>query len=106
VQWRRLFTIQLPVALDNTLLFLQNAAAPTALFVLGVTVALRSFKRMPWEMRRRISVKPLIHPLTAFALTLLFKPFAQPWAAVAMLMASLPPALNVFVIWRQNEAWG
>jgi malonate transporter len=29
-----------PVAIDNTLLFLQNAAAPTALFVLGVTVAL------------------------------------------------------------------
>src|SRR3979411_729601 len=26
-----------PVAIDNTLLFLQNAAAPTALFVLGVT---------------------------------------------------------------------
>src|SRR6478752_32822 len=36
-----------PVALDNTLLFLQNAAAPTALFALGVTVALRPFDRVP-----------------------------------------------------------
>jgi len=35
----------------------------------------------------------------------LFGPFAQPWAATAVLMASLPPALNVFVIARQNEAW-
>jgi malonate transporter and related proteins len=39
-----------PVAIDNTLVFLQNAAAPTALFVLGVTVALRPFGRMPWEV--------------------------------------------------------
>jgi malonate transporter len=36
---------------------------------------------------------------------LLFGPFAQPWAATAVLMASLPPALNVFVIARQNETW-
>src|SRR6266849_3359141 len=56
-----------PVAIDNTLQFLQNAAAPTALFVLGVTVALRPFGRV--------------------------------------LMASLPPALNVFVIARQHDTW-
>src|SRR5690242_11958259 len=31
--------LQLPVAVDRTLQFLQNAAAPSALFVLGVTVA-------------------------------------------------------------------
>lgn len=27
------------------------------------------------------------------------------WAATAVLMASLPPALNVFVIARQNDTW-
>jgi malonate transporter len=53
--------VELPVALDRTIIFLQNAAAPTALFVLGVTTA--------------------------------------------VLMESLPPALNVFVIARQNDAW-
>ncbi|MGE5157462.1 MAG: AEC family transporter [Gemmatimonas sp.] len=99
------FHIHLPVAIDNTLLFLQNAAAPTALFVLGVTVALRSFKQVPWEVPGVIAIKLLIHPLVAFTLMLLFGPFAQPWAAVAVLMASLPPALNVFVIARQNDAW-
>jgi malonate transporter and related proteins len=46
--------IEFPVALNNTLLFLQNAAAPTALFVLGVTVALRSFERVPWEVPARL----------------------------------------------------
>jgi malonate transporter and related proteins len=94
-----------PVAIDNTLLFLQNAAAPVALFALGVTVALRPFGRVPWEVPGVIAVKLLIHPLIVFGLMLLVGPFAQPWAATAVLMASLPPALNVFVIARQNETW-
>jgi predicted permease len=96
---------QPPVALDRTLLFLQNAAAPTALFALGVTVALRPFERVPWEVPGVIAVKLVIHPMLSFALMLLIGPFAQPWAATAVLMASLPPALNVFVIARQNETW-
>jgi predicted permease len=97
--------IQLPVAIDRTLLFLQNAAAPTALFVLGVTVALRPFDRVPWEVPGVIAIKLLVHPLIVFGLLLLFGPFAQPWAATAVLMAALPPALNVFVIARQNNTW-
>ncbi len=99
------FHIPLPTALDRTLLFLQNAAAPTALFVLGVTVALRPFDRVPWEVPGVIAIKLLIHPLIVFSLMLLFGPFAQPWAATAVLMAALPPALNVFVIARQNNTW-
>src|SRR5689334_18303617 len=72
--------IEFPVALNNTLQFLQNAAAPTALFVLGVTVALRAFERMPWEVPGVIAVKLLVHPLLAFGLMLAFGPFAPPWA--------------------------
>jgi len=94
-----------PVAIDNTLLFLENATAPMALFVLGVTVALRPFARVPWEVPAVIAVKLLVHPLVVFGLMLLLGPFPQPWAATAVLMASLPPALNVFVIARQNDTW-
>jgi malonate transporter and related proteins len=99
------FHLDLPDAIDNTLLFLENAAAPVALFVLGVTVALRPFGRVPWEVPGVITVKLLIHPLIVVGLMLLLGPFAQPWAATAVLMASLPPALNVFVIARQNDTW-
>jgi malonate transporter and related proteins len=99
------FHLDLPDAIDNTLLFLQNAAAPVALFVLGVTVALRPFGRVPWEVPGVIIVKLLIHPLIVVGLMVLLGPFAQPWAATAVLMASLPPALNVFVIARQNDTW-
>jgi malonate transporter and related proteins len=94
-----------PVAIQNTLLFLQNAAAPTALFVLGVTVALRPFGRLPWEVPGIIAIKLLIHPALVFGLMLLLGPFAQPWASTAVLVAALPPGLNVFVIARQNNAW-
>src|SRR3954463_12695866 len=97
--------IPLPTALDRMLSFLQNAAAPTALFVLGVTVALRPFGRVPWEVPGVIAIKLLIHPLAVLGLMLLLGPFPQPWAATAVLMASLPPALNVFVIARQNDTW-
>jgi predicted permease len=93
-----------PVAIDNTLLFLQNAAAPTALFVLGETVALRPFGRAPWEVPAVVAVKLLVHPLVVFGLMLLMGPFPQPWAATAVLMASLSPALND-VIARQYDAW-
>jgi hypothetical protein len=94
-----------PVAIDNTMRFLENAAAPMALFVLGVTVALRPFGRVPWEVPAVIAIKLLAHPLVVFGLMLLLGPFPQPWAATAVLMASLPPALNVFVIARQNDTW-
>jgi len=97
--------IPLPTALDHAILFLQNAAAPMALFVLGVTVALRPFKRVPWEVTGLVAMKLVFHPLLALGLMLLFGPFAQPWAATAVLIASLPPALNVFVIARQNDTW-
>ena len=93
------------VAIDNTLSFLQNAAAPMALFVLGVTVALRPFGRVPWEVPAVVAVKLIVHPLIVVALMLLLGPFPNSWALTAVLMASLPPALNVFVIARQNEAW-
>lgn len=94
-----------PVAVDRTLAFLQNAAAPVALFVLGVTVALRPFGRVPWEVPGVIAVKLILHPLTAYTLMLWFGPFDPVWAATAVLMAALPPALNVFVIARQYDVW-
>ncbi|MDU6140922.1 AEC family transporter, partial [Bradyrhizobium sp.] len=68
-------------------------------------VALRPFERLPWEVPVLTLVKLVVHPLLSFGLMLLFGPFAQPWAATAVLMAALPPALNVFVIARQHDSW-
>src|SRR3989440_8738818 len=50
-----------PIALDRLMQFLQNAAAPCALFALGVTVALRPMQRIPLEVPFTIFVKLLLH---------------------------------------------
>ena len=94
-----------PVAIDRTLQFLQNAAAPVALFALVVTVALRPFDRVPWEVPAVVVVKLLLHPLLALAMLSVFGPFDAQWVATALLMASLPPALNAFIIARQYDTW-
>jgi malonate transporter len=96
---------QPPVALDRLLQFLQDAAAPCALFTLGVTVALRPLKKMPWEVPALTAVKLVLHPVLMFLLLSLFGPFEQSWVYTAVLMAALPPALNVFVFARQYDTW-
>ena len=99
------FHVPIPVGVDSMLQFLQSAAAPVALFALGVTVALRPFERMPWELPGIIAIKLIAHPLIVFGLLIALGPFPPQWAAAALLLASLPPALNVFVIARQYDTW-
>ena len=96
---------QPPIALERLLQFLQNAAAPCALFTLGVTVALRPLRKMPWEVPLLVTVKLVVHPILVFLLLSLFGPLEQSWVYTAVLMAALPPALNVFVFARQYDTW-
>ncbi len=94
-----------PIALDRLMQFLQNAAAPCALFALGVTVALRPVQKMPWEVPFTIFVKLIVHPALVLALLSLLGPFDATWVYTAVLMAALPPALNVFIMARQYDTW-
>jgi predicted permease len=94
-----------PVALDRLFQFLQNAAAPAALFTLGVTVALRPLKRVPWEVPCVVSVKLALHPILSLIILSLLGPFDITWVYTAVLMAALPPALNVFILARQYDTW-
>src|SRR5215207_7140417 len=68
-----------PVALDRLMAFLQNAAAPCALFVLGVTVALRPVQKMPWEVPFTIALKVIVRPLVVLTLLSLLGPFDTTW---------------------------
>jgi malonate transporter and related proteins len=97
--------VELPVALDRLLLFLQNAAAPCALFTLGVVVALRPLAHMPWEVPFLAAVKLAVHPAIVLLLLSLLGPFTAAWASTAVLMAALPPALNVFILAQQSDSW-
>ncbi len=94
-----------PVAIDRLMQFLQNAAAPCALFVLGVTVALRPLRRMPWEVSAVLLIKLVLHPLIVLTILTLLGPFSPVWVYTAVLLAALPPALNVFIMARQYDTW-
>lgn len=97
--------VEIPVALDRLMEFLQNAAAPCALFTLGLTVALRPIDKMPWEVPCLVPVKLLVHPILAMLTLSLLGSFSESWVYTAILMAALPPALNVFITARQYDVW-
>lgn len=94
-----------PAALDRMLEFLRNAAAPCALFTLGVTVALRPFTQVPYELPVLIAIKLILHPLIVLGIMLAVGGFSPVWVYTAVLMAALPPALNAFIMARQYNAY-
>lgn len=93
--------LHLPVAADQMVTWLSGAAAPCALFLLGVTVALRPLGRMPGEVPALVFIKLVLHPLLVWALLSAFGDFGATWTYAAVVMAALPPALNIFVISTQ-----
>jgi malonate transporter len=93
--------VQLPSALDKIVNWLSGAAAPCALFLLGVTVALRPFGRIPGEVPALVLIKLVVHPLLIWALLSAMGDFGPTWTYAAVVMAALPPALNIFVISTQ-----
>jgi predicted permease len=94
-----------PAPLMQMATLLSGSAAPCALFVMGVTVAIRPLKRVPAELPALLAVKLLLHPLLAWTILHVVGGFDPLWVATAVLMASLPPALNVFIIASQYGAY-
>ncbi|MEP3047773.1 MAG: AEC family transporter [Roseibium sp.] len=92
---------QPPQAVSTLILYLSNAAAPCALFAMGVSIALRPVGRMPIELPLVLAVKLVLHPILIILLLSWLGGFDPSWVATAVLMACLPPATNVFVIAQQ-----
>jgi len=100
------YKVQLPGSVDRLLEFLALAAAPCALFTMGVTAALRPLKRVPVELRYIIPAKLVLHPLLVYVMMVVLVPDLSPlWLYAAVLLAALPTATNVFVIAQQYHVW-
>src|SRR5690606_32440099 len=97
--------IRPPAAIDKILDYLANAAAPCALFTLGVTVALRPLDEVPAEIPLLVAIKLVLHPLIAWLMLSAVGGFDPVWVYTALLMAALPPALNAYVMARQYEVY-
>lgn len=98
--------LETPAPAAKMLDFLSAGAAPCALFAMGVTAALRPLKRIPAELAYLVPMKLVLHPLLALVLLSLLAPGTDiMWIEVAVLMAALPSATNVFVIAQQYSIW-
>lgn len=94
-----------PQGLDTMLKFLSGAAAPCALFAMGVTVAQRPVEKVPLELPVILVVKLILHPVLVYLMLTWVGGFDKVWIATAVLMACLPPATNVFVIAQQYQVY-
>ncbi|MEW5421871.1 AEC family transporter [Amorphus sp. 3PC139-8] len=94
-----------PQALDRLLTMLRGAAAPCALFAIGVTVSSRSIRRVPSELPALLAIKLVLHPIIIFVVLSWVGGIDPLWIATAVLMAGLPPATNCFVLASQYQVY-
>ena len=94
-----------PQPFDRLVDYLAQAAAPCALFAMGVTLALRPLKRVPAEIYYIVPAKLLLHPLVVYLVLAGIGGFDPIWIEAAVLLAALPTATNVFVIGQQYQVW-
>lgn len=94
-----------PVPIETVLEMLSSAAAPCALFAMGVTAAMRPLKRIPVELAYLVPVKLIIHPLLMYLMVSNLAHVPAHWLYSAVLLAALPSATNVFVLAQQYEVW-
>lgn len=94
-----------PQAIDALLNLLRFAAAPCALFALGVGLGLRTLERIGLELPILIGIKLFVHPLVVYLLLSWIGGFDPVWVYTAVLMAALPPAAKVSVLARQYRTY-
>lgn len=96
---------QPPGPVDELLARLAVAAAPCALFVMGVTAALRPLTRVPVELVWLVPIKLVVHPLAMYLVVSRIPGVPELWLHSAVLLAALPSATNVFVIAQSYDVW-
>lgn len=94
-----------PAPVERLIAYLAQAAAPCALFAMGVTLALRPLKRIPGALFYIVPIKLLLHPIVMYLVLSYAGDFDPVWMSTAVLLASLPIATNVFVLAQQYGVW-
>jgi predicted permease len=99
------FSFKPPAPVASFLDYLSRAAAPCALFAMGVTLALSPLKRVPIEIAPIALLKLVVHPALCYVVLSAVGNFSEVWVFSAVLLAALPSATNVFVIAQQYGVW-
>ena len=95
--------LPMPVPVEKWIDLLGAAAAPCALFAIGLFLSDKSVKSGLVEAGVMTIVKLLLQPLLAFLILPFFVDLNSVAGKVAMLMAALPTAANAFVLARQFD---
>lgn len=99
------FQLEPPAALATLLEMLSGAAAPAALFALGITLSRRRLSGVGPEFPVIVGLKMFAHPAIVLAILSLMGGFDPLWISVAVLMAALPTAASVYVFAEQYDAY-
>ncbi|MGI9464611.1 MAG: AEC family transporter [Aestuariivirgaceae bacterium] len=94
-----------PMLVESFLQMISNAAAPAALFALGVTLGMRRLAGIGIEFPLIIVMKLFVHPALAFVLLTAMGGIDPLWLNVALMMAALPTATNAFVLATQYRTY-
>lgn len=94
-----------PAPVEALIAYLSQAAAPCALFAMGVTLARRPLRRVPLALGYIVPIKLILHPAAMYGALAFAGPFDPTWMFTAVLLAALPTATNVFVIAQQYGVW-
>jgi predicted permease len=94
-----------PAPVERLISYLAQAAAPCALFAMGVTLALRPIRRIPGALAYIVPIKLALHPAAMYLGLSYAGQFDRIWIFTAVLLASLPTATNVFVIAQHYGVW-
>ncbi|MEO0496105.1 MAG: AEC family transporter [Pseudomonadota bacterium] len=97
--------LAIPSPIERLLDLLAGAAAPCALFAMGVSLALRPFTAFSAPTAALIFIKLLFYPFLVWLLLSVIGDFEPIWIQAAVLMACLPTATNVFIIAQQYNTW-
>jgi len=97
------FGIPMPVPAMKFVDLLGGAAAPCALFAIGLFLADKSIRQGLAEAGLATLIKILLQPLLAVAVIPLFVDLQSVPGKAALLMASLPTAANAFVLAKQFD---
>ena len=97
--------VGLPGPVDQLLSMLRQAAAPCALFLLGINLSQRGLEDIPIEMPFIVAIKLIAHPMIVYLMLSWVGGFDRIWVYVAVLMAALPPASQVHAMARRYRTY-
>jgi len=100
-----LLGLSLPLPLGRFLETLGQAATPSALFALGVSLYGRTLSSRRNELAFMTVTKLVVHPVLVLVLTIFVFPVPPAWVLAAVLTAAVPSASSVFVVAQRYEVY-